>query len=303
MTSYSLRWKKNIANVSALLVLVMLTGVLFACRTPVMTNPHEIISGKTTRNVPYGRLPRQVMDVAIPENTDAQTPWVLMVHGGGWRYGNKRWMAGIQKMLYQNDIASVNINYRLAGNTSGYREQMEDVDLAALKMKEIMLRSGNNGKYFLLGESAGGHLSLLYGYQHPEAVVSIISLSGPTDFYTESYRNGRFFKSSRSIVEQITGGHFDSPADAAIFEQASPVAHVAPVPTLLFHGAKDRVVDSSQGLTLARELARKNVPYKLVLMPGAGHVPRLLPWKRPAIYREILEWIQQYASETCFPVS
>lgn len=255
----------------------------------------EIISGKITRNVPYGTLSRQVMDVAVPENTISQTPWVLIVHGGGWKYGNKRWIEGIQKMLYKKGIASVNINYRLADDTTGYREQLQDVHMAAVKMKNLMQRFENGGKYFLLGESAGGHLSLLYGYQHPEAVASIISLSSPTDFYTEEYRNGRFFKPSRNIVEQITGGRFDRPEDAAIFEQASPVAHVTPVPTLVFQGTKDRVVDSSQGLTLVRELQRRAIPHKLVLMRGAGHVPRLLPWKRPAIYNEILSWITENA--------
>ncbi|MEF9480623.1 alpha/beta hydrolase-fold protein [Chryseobacterium sp. 1B4] len=43
--------------------------------------------------------------------------------------------------------------------------------------------------YILLGESAGGHLALLYGYQHPEQIKKIISLSGPTDFSVRNILN------------------------------------------------------------------------------------------------------------------
>ncbi len=260
-----------------------------------MTDSKHLISGKITRNVSYGSLTRQLMDVAIPPDAGAHTPWVLVVHGGSWKYGSKSWMGGIQKMLYRNGIASANMNYRLASAQITYREQLEDVARAAAQMKSIMAHFGNTGTYFLLGESAGGHLSMLYGYRHPEAVAGLISLSGPTDFYTETYRKNRFFKTARTTIEAITGGSYDVAGDASIFEEASPLTHITPVPTLIFQGTRDRVVDVSQALTLADALKQKGYPHKLVLMEGAGHVPRLLPWKRPAIYREILSWITQNA--------
>lgn len=261
-----------------------------------MTETEEVISGKITRNHAYGTHPRQIMDLAVPEKADARTPWVLLIHGGGWKMGNKRWMDGIQKMLYRKGIASANINYRLAGNDVDYRKQLKDVAAAIAQMQTIMARFGNRGKYFLLGESAGAHLSMLYGYQHPEAVAGIVSLSGPTDFYTETYRSNKFFRKARNTIEAITGGNYEAPGDASIFEEASPLTHITPVPTLLFQGTRDRVVDASQALTLADALKQKGYPHKLILMEGAGHVPRLLPWKRPAIYREILSWITQNAS-------
>lgn len=260
-----------------------------------MTASEVFVSGKITRNVSYATLPRQIMDVAIPPNAGPHTPWVLIVHGGSWKYGNKSWMGGIQKMLYREGIASANINYRRAGKDISYREQVEDVTLAATQMKSIMARFGNTGKYFLLGESAGGHLSMLYGYQHPEAVAGLISLSGPTDFYTQTYLTNRFFKTARTTIEAITGGSYDVPGDSVVFKEASPLTHIAPVPTLIFQGTSDRVVDVSQATTLAEALKQKGFPHKLVLMEGAGHVPRLLPWKRPAIYREIRSWITQHA--------
>ncbi len=262
-----------------------------------MTQSETFISGKITRNISYASLPRQVLDVAVPQDINPQTPWVLMMHGGAWTHGNKRWIGSIQRMLLKNGIASVNINYRLAGPKSGYREQLEDITLAVAKMQEIRQYFGQTtGRYFVLGESAGGHLALLHGYQHATAVAGIVSLSGPTDFYTEEYYKGPFFRLARRVIEEITGGRYDQPNDTAVFKQASPVAQIAPVPTLLFQGTKDPIVDSSQGLTLARELQRQGMPYKLVLMQGAGHVPRLLPWKRPAIYREIRNWITENAS-------
>ncbi len=257
----------------------------------------EIVPGKITRNVSYGPHARQVANVAVPESVDNQTKWVLIVHGGGWRYGNKSWMDGIQKMLYRKGLASFNINYRLAGEGVRYREQLEDVTLAVQMLEKVMQQFGNSSAYFLLGESAGGHLALLYGYQHPAKIAGIISLSSPTDFYTQTYFESPFYKASRNIVEQITGARLDQPADAEIFKQASPLFHIQPVPTLLFQGTKDRAVDMSQATTLAAALEAQGVPHQLVLMKGAGHVPRLLPWKSPAIYRHIYTWILDHSPQ------
>jgi acetyl esterase/lipase len=59
-----------------------------------------------------------------------------------------------------------------------------------------------------LGESAGGHLALLYGYQNPDKIKKIISLSGPTDFYSPEYLNSFYSKYSSPTIQKVVGTKF-----------------------------------------------------------------------------------------------
>ena len=224
------------------------------------------------------------MDIYIPEQfNNRQTP-VILVHGGAWKYGNKIHLRSIQKFLLKNNIPSFNINYRLLNDSIRYQQQLDDI---ARAVKHISTNAGKYGikteKYIIIGESAGGHLSLLYGYQNSHQIEKIISLSGPTDFYSENFKDSFYFKQSRRIFEKVVGGSYSKSSDEEIFKAASPVAQVSNVPTLIFQGGKDPLVNRKQGLALDSILKSKNVPHKLVYMPNSGHVPRLLKKKRETI--------------------
>lgn len=246
-------------------------------------------------NLKYGEDKRQKMDVFLPADYPQDTPVVLIVHGGAWKYGRKEHMIQIQKMLFANNIPSISMNYRLVKKGITYREQLEDIDLAIEKFNSLAEKSELlPDNYILLGESAGGHLALLYGYKNPERIKKIISLSGPTDFFSDEYLKSFYSKYTSGSIQKMVGTKFTRKNLSEEFKTASPIANVSSVPTLLFQGNTDFLVNQKQGLALDSVLTEKNIPHKLVFMENTGHAPRFFnKTKRDSIiYPNILEWIK-----------
>lgn len=249
-------------------------------------------------NLKYGEHKKQKMDVFLPANYAVESPVVLIIHGGAWKYGRKEHMIQIQKMLFKNNIPSINMNYRLVSESKKitYKDQLQDIDSAVEKFNSLAQKAellSNN--YIILGESAGGHLALLYGYRNPEKIKKIISMSGPTDFYSENYLKSMYSKYSSPTIQKVVGKKFDRKNLAKDFEEASPIANISNVPTLLFQGDTDLLVNKEQGLALDSVLSAKNIPHKLIFMKNSGHTPRFFSKKKKdsIIYPNILEWIKK----------
>jgi Esterase/lipase len=246
-------------------------------------------------NLKYGEHKKQKMDVFLPSDYPVTSPVVLIVHGGAWKYGRKEHMIHIQKMLFKNNIPSINMNYRLVSKGITYKEQLEDIRTAIEKFNSLAEKAElQPNNYIILGESAGGHLALLYGYKNPEQIKKIISLSAPTDFYSKEYLNSFYSKYSSPTVQRVVGTKFQRKKLSKEFEKASPIANISNVPTLLFQGNRDFLVNKRQGLSLDSALTRLNVPHKLVFMKGAGHAPRFFSKRKrdSMIYPNILDWIK-----------
>jgi len=246
-------------------------------------------------NLKYGEHKRQKMDVFLPADYPQNSPVILIVHGGAWKYGRKEHMIQIQKMLFENNIPSINMNYRLVSKHFTYKDQLEDINSVIEKFNALSEKAEllpNN--YILLGESAGGHLALLYGYQNPDKIKKIISLSGPTDFYSQEYLQSFYSKYTSGTVQKMVGSKFDRKNLSEDFQKASPIANVTNVPTLLFQGNQDFLVNQKQGLALDSALTKMNIPHKLVFMDKTGHAPRFFNKKKrdSIIYPNILEWIR-----------
>jgi acetyl esterase/lipase len=249
-------------------------------------------------NLKYGEHKRQKMDVFLPLDYAQDTPVVLIVHGGAWTLGKKEHMIQIQKMLFENKIPSINMNYRLVSKRKSitYKQQLEDIGLAINKFNSLAEKAELlPDNYILLGESAGGHLALLYGYRHPEQIKKIVSMSGPTDFYSPEYLNSFYSKYTSPTFQKVVGTKFNRKNVSEAFKEASPIANISNVPTLLFQGNNDFLVNQHQGLSMDSALTKNNVPHKLVFMKRTGHAPRFFnKIKRDSIiYPNILEWIKK----------
>lgn len=274
-------------------VLGIMSCILNSCNTKF-----RVWVGKDSQkiyNLKYGEHKRQKMDVFLPSEYPQDSPVVLIVHGGAWKYGRKEHMIQIQKMLFNHNIPSINMNYRLVSKHLTYKEQLEDINSAIEKFNSLSEKAEllpNN--YVLLGESAGGHLALLYGYQNPDKIKKIISLSGPTDFYSEQYLNSFYSKYTSGTIQKMVGTQFSRKNLSEDFQKASPIANVTNVPTLLFQGNQDFLVNQKQGLALDSVLTQMNIPHKLVFMDKTGHAPRFFNKKKrdSIIYPNILEWIR-----------
>jgi acetyl esterase/lipase len=278
-------------------VLGLIGFILTSCNTRkfkvwVGTNNEQKIY-----NLKYGEHKRQKADIFLPSDYPENSPVVLLIHGGAWTLGKKEHMIQIQKMLFKNNIPSINMNYRLVSKSKKitYREQLEDINSVIAKFNELAQKAElQPNNYILLGESAGGHLALLYGYQNPDKIKKIISLSGPTDFYSPEYLNSFYSKYSSPTIQKVVGTKFMRKNLLEEFKKASPIAHISNVPTLHFQGNQDFLVSPKQGIALDSALTAQNIPHKFIFMENTGHVPRFFSRKKrdSIIYPNILEWIK-----------
>jgi acetyl esterase/lipase len=219
------------------------------------------------------------LDLAVPKaSSSAPRPGMVIVHGGGWRGGDKRvgqW-GRLPIDFAQQGYVAISVNYRLQPDFT-IRNCVEDVKNAVrwlrANAKEYNLDSDRIGAY---GNSAGAHLVAILGLTGNDAglegdgpfqeqssqVNAVLASATPTDF-------PNFGKDSGRAERGTLGG--DDPQDRL---KLSPITYLrkdAP-PFLLVHGTADRtvpLVQSERFVKALREAGAKEV--RLMIFDGDGH--------------------------------
>ncbi len=124
------------------------------------------------RNISYGDLRIQCLDVYRPRKRQGSLPVVMYIHGGGFGTGSKGTHRIAAERYAQLGYLVFNINYRLAPKHP-YPAGPQDVSQAyAWVCKHAAEYGGNIEHLTVAGESAGGNLTatLLLGccWQRPE---------------------------------------------------------------------------------------------------------------------------------------
>jgi len=127
--------------------------------------PVKILNGITPsgsfsqeKNVRFGELPRQTMDVYLAAEPRANSPVLVFVHGGSWDTGSKDIYKFLAEGFTQDGFDIVVPNYRLYPE-GRYPTFMED---NALAVAETINRFPNR-QVALMGHSAGGYNVLMLG--------------------------------------------------------------------------------------------------------------------------------------------
>lgn len=225
----------------------------------------------TLLNVSYGSNSQQVYDLYLPANrSEINTKTLILVHGGGWRSGDKIDMNYLIPFIKQNlpGYAIANINYRLA-TTGVYAFPMQIDDLNAALTK---LKNDNNGisdNFGFIGTSAGAHLSMLYSYTKNQNnnIKMVASIVGPTNFRDANYVNNPAWT---SLYMQLTG--VDYASNTGYYEGLSPYynATVTSPPTILLYGNDDSLIPTTQGQDMHAKLDQLGVYNEFNLYNG-GH--------------------------------
>jgi len=205
-------------------------------------------------------------------------PGVLLVHGGGWRRGNKSVMEGYGARLAAEGFVCVACEYRLTPE-SVWPAHIEDVKAAIRWTRANAAGLGIDAtKIAALGRSAGAHLVLLAagtpGHEAFEGIggnpsiatnlAAVVAIFPPTVFFAGEQRvHGG--TPARALMGEGTGD------EAA--KLASPLRHVSPAfpPTMLLHGTADKTVPVSASMVMYEALAKANVPVEMHLYAEQPH--------------------------------
>lgn len=251
------------------------------------------LSNKTSfesqENISYGDDSEQKMDLYIPSNLKSKPDVFLIIHGGGWRSGNKSQLTFFTLSMMQKFPKAIfaNINYRLASTTHFAIPYQTDDISSVIGLLEKTLHY--KPRFILLGNSAGGHLSMLYAYKFDKdkKVKAIINIVGPSDLADSGFKN--YF--DYSFVEK----HLIDPkilsSGRSMTNFASPVKWIntTSAPTLSYYGKNDKVIPLSQKVILDSILKKNQVFHESFEFNG-GH----LDWEKENNSSFLITKIEQF---------
>lgn len=269
---------KPVMTFKALFICLIATLCFTSCsHKDVVTEPAGgslPLPAKTEKNVAYGTDPQQQMDVYLPagRSTDS-TSTLVLIHGGAWLEGDKKDFDSIVIYFQQQrpHDAIVNINYRLATETTNHFPAQEEDIVSAIRFLEQMDSTYHlSKKMIVMGASAGAHLALLEGYKHNDGnIKGVVDFFGPADM-TALYNNASTDIEKMAIATLLNG---TPAANSSLYFQSSPVNYVTQTapPTFITHGQLDTLVSINQSIALKAKLDSLHIPSQLVTYPNHGH--------------------------------
>lgn len=240
---------------------------------------------QTFFDMSYGTHERQVVDLCVPDGASGDLGLVLFIHGGAWIAGDKEsYDSGMNYGASELGIATASVNYRYISNDIDILDILDDIDAALAKIRQKGAEVGVNiNRVLLTGDSAGGHLSLLYAYARkntaPVTPVAVISNSGPTDLYDDNFYHNNALGDTAimcDLMSKACGQRFTyetKESAKSALNSVSPIAYVSAdcVPTVINHGNADTIVPFSNAQTLDALLTQYGVEHVLNVYQGADH--------------------------------
>jgi len=204
--------------------LIFLSFILISSRAHALPSDMKLLS-----DIAYGKHADQVLDVYIPANAK-DAPVIFMVHGGGWRGGDKADRGDVENKVAHwgaKGFIIIFTNYRLLPEMDPFG-QAKDVEAALrFSQKRAGEWGGSSEKFILMGHSSGAHLaSLAASLRSTVTGNEIIPLLGTVSLDISGY----------DVVKRITAQN--SPefyierfgTDPDYWEKASP-----------FHALRDKI--------------------------------------------------------------
>jgi acetyl esterase/lipase len=226
------------------------------------------------RDIAYGPLPRQTLDVYAPEHAARDAPVLIFFYGGAWNSGRRQDYAFVGQALAARGFVTVIPDYRLFPQVR-YPEFLRDGAAAVRWCRDqIAGFGGDAGRLALAGHSAGAYNAVMLAYDadflagdglDPRLIRAVAGLSGPYDFLPLDVRSTR-----------------DTFGQAPNLAATQPINHVSAKspPTFLAHGGKDTLVYPRNSQALAAALTRAGATVEVKLYPELSHADTVLALSR-----------------------
>ena len=218
-----------------------------------------------------------LLDLYLPAGEGTSRPGVLLIHGGGWRGGDRGQWAELAGVLALRGFVCASASYRLAPDVqmSGI---ITDVRLAMDFFKSHAAEYGmDKNRIGAVGSSAGGHLAALLGMIAPgdrlgDPDLTLVHDTRPRavacynpvlDFLTESLIWPHQLIVFRRGPEQ----------GETIYGQASPARRIsAQAPPFLFlYGTLDTLTPEENSREMISRLAACGVAVEVAMFRGMEH--------------------------------
>ncbi|WP_078433778.1 alpha/beta hydrolase [Metabacillus halosaccharovorans] len=243
-------------------------------------------------------------DLYIPKNSQSPLPVIIWLHGGGWRFGDRKLGPDFTTYFASRGFAMVSIEYRLSEEVI-FPAPIHDVKTAIRWVKTIAETYGlDSNRIGLWGSSAGGHLAALattsgteeFIENNPEypgisSDVQAVAIGyGPVDFLKmdeQNEKNGIIEEDPESAQIPTDKKATDPDSFESLFigapisscpdrvKAANPITYIKPgmslPPFLIMHGLSDTAVPAKQSEMLYQAIAAEENDVSFYLIKGLGH--------------------------------
>ncbi len=216
------------------------------------------------------------------KETNIRKPVIFLIHGGGWRSGNKlmeKYTAGRLASLGYLCIAP---EYRLSSESVYPAAILDIMDAINWVKKNDEKYSIDSSKIILMGESAGGHLASLAGINgkhlysrlnktkiHLPKICAVINIDGVMDMTVPSESGKDSITDKPSAAKQWIG--FTYKKKPELWKEVSPVNHIDgnSSPMLFINSSIDRFHAGRNESVVKMKLW--NIYSEVHTIPGSPH--------------------------------
>jgi acetyl esterase/lipase len=248
-----------------------LAALLAAC-SPTFSALNMLVpkSGyRVVQGVAYGGDPRQKLDIYVPDKVRPKSPVLLFFYGGAWMSGSRDQYLAFGQAFASLGIVTVVADYRLYPQVT-YPAFVEDgAKAVAWVHAHAADYSGDPGRLFIAGHSAGGYIAAMLG-SDPKYLAAVggdfswlrgvIGIAGPYDFLP--------------LTDKDYIAIFHGPMN----REAMPVNHIdgKRPPMLLAWGLDDGTVGAVNIDHMEAKLKSVGSPVQTARYPGTGHIGIIL---------------------------
>lgn len=243
-----------------------------------LSQKYEVEVKKDVSYLPSCR--EEKCDLYLPKNLpeNMNVPAVILIHGGGWKGGQKDGKREIHlgTTLAQNGYVAMSIDYLLTKNNPSWPQNLYDCKSAVRYLRKnassLQIDKENIG---VMGGSAGGHLSAMLAVTGDDPRLTPpdadISISSKVQAAVDLYGITDVPAWPRSYTAEVLGATLKE--NRKLWEFASPINHITQddPPFLILHGLNDNSVSYQQSVDFFKALSAKSVQSRLILVSGAPH--------------------------------
>ncbi len=210
-------------------------------------------------------------------------PFVVVVHGGSWRSGDKGDAAHVSHALAHAGISVVDVTYRLAP-AARFPAAIADVKCLVGAVRARAAEFGlDPDRGALLGRSAGAQIALVAAYSDDRIAPScgvaagaplraVVSVYGPTDLaWSHAHPFVPDVVEGTAALEAYLGGTPETAPEAYRMGTPQSWVHGRVPPTLVVHGTGERCVRMQNAERLVSALGAHGGDVRTLWVPFADH--------------------------------
>ena len=247
------------------------------------------------------------LDLVIPSDTDGKpVPVVVLVHGGGWRSGDRSLLMPMATHLARREYGAAVVEYRLSPEAC-YPAAIHDVKAAIRWLRsQADTYPIDSNRVAILGGSAGAQIASLIGCTNglekfegtagpsdfSSSVQAIINIDGVVDFTCpEALKYENDPRKNPSCAGAWFGGNYETKPE--LWKEASPVYYVnAETPPILFINSAVPRFHAGRDSMLA-EMSSYGIYNEVHTLPDSPHTFWLFdPW-----FMETMDWVEAFLNK------